>query len=464
MVFVLINVTCSLFSQNSKIDSLKKILRSDKEDTIKTKHLDVLARELDVAGDFENAVAYCNLEKQLSISLNFKKGIANAFNTLGNINYHQGNYPEALQNHFSSLEIQEQRSNKKGVASSLGNIAAVYCKQGDYSKALQYNMRMLKIVRELNNKNLLSGVIGNIGNVYKLQGNLDKAMDYYLMALKLNEELNNKNNSAAWLGNIGALYYEKAVYLKANSLERDSLFKKVIDYYFRYLKMAEELQNLNYMTIAYGNIGKLYYDVPELAAPPGEKRKGLELAEFYLQKALTLSREMKAFDVIKDQEQFLSELYTKKGDWKQAKEHYIKYIEAKDFIFSEDNKKKSMRTEMDYEFEKKKAVVAAEQEKKDAVSRAERDKEKQNRKIILAAVLCGLFLVLVFSAFVLRGFRQKKKINELIKLQKKEVERQKEMVEQKQKEILDSIRYAKRIQSALLTSEKYISRNLTRLG
>ena len=43
------------------------------------------------------------------------------------------------------------------------------------------------------------------------------------------------------------------------------------------------------------------------------------------------------------------------------------------------------------------------------------------------------------------------------------IEKQKELVEEKQKEILDSIRYAKRIQDALLTSQTYIERNIKRL-
>jgi sigma-B regulation protein RsbU (phosphoserine phosphatase) len=44
------------------------------------------------------------------------------------------------------------------------------------------------------------------------------------------------------------------------------------------------------------------------------------------------------------------------------------------------------------------------------------------------------------------------------------IEEQKKIVEEKQKEILDSIHYAKRIQNTLLTSEKYIERNLNRLN
>ena len=37
-------------------------------------------------------------------------------------------------------------------------------------------------------------------------------------------------------------------------------------------------------------------------------------------------------------------------------------------------------------------------------------------------------------------------------------------LEEKNKEVLDSIRYAKRIQTALLTSEKYIERKLNELN
>ena len=79
----------------------------------------------------------------------------------------------------------------------------------------------------------------------------------------------------------------------------------------------------------------------------------------------------------------------------------------------------------------------------------------------------GLFLVLVFAAFMFNRVKitlKQKKIIEAarneIAVQKETVEKQKELVEEKQKEILDSIRYAKRIQTALLTSEKYIGRKL----
>ena len=78
---------------------------------------------------------------------------------------------------------------------------------------------------------------------------------------------------------------------------------------------------------------------------------------------------------------------------------------------------------------------------------------QKRQKIIMLSVIAVLILVLIFSIFIYRSFLQKKKAN-------KEILYQKNIIEEKQKEILDSIYYARRIQRALITSEKYIARNL----
>ena len=67
-----------------------------------------------------------------------------------------------------------------------------------------------------------------------------------------------------------------------------------------------------------------------------------------------------------------------------------------------------------------------------------------------------LLLVLGFAIFAYRSYRQKQKANI-------EISKQKEVIEEKQKEILDSIHYAKRIQTALLPSEKYLGQSFERL-
>jgi hypothetical protein len=106
---------------------------------------------------------------------------------------------------------------------------------------------------------------------------------------------------------------------------------------------------------------------------------------------------------------------------------------------------------MNYEFEKKEAIAKAEQDKKDAIAASEK-KRQTLFLIFIAALAVGAGII----AFVI--FRSLK----VTKAQKLEIQEQKALVEEKQKEILDSIHYARRIQSALITSERYIERNLSK--
>jgi len=62
----------------------------------------------------------------------------------------------------------------------------------------------------------------------------------------------------------------------------------------------------------------------------------------------------------------------------------------------------------------------------------------------------------MFFFISFRVYSQKKKANSIISEQKK-------LVDDKQKEIIDSINYAGRIQKALLASEKYIDKNINKL-
>jgi hypothetical protein len=59
--------------------------------------------------------------------------------------------------------------------------------------------------------------------------------------------------------------------------------------------------------------------------------------------------------------------------------------------------------------------------------------------------------------------KEKRKLEHTVKVRTAEIEKQKHLIEEKQREIIDSIKYAQRIQNALITSEKYIIRSIDRL-
>ena len=82
----------------------------------------------------------------------------------------------------------------------------------------------------------------------------------------------------------------------------------------------------------------------------------------------------------------------------------------------------------------------------------------QKTILYLAAFLVLIIAIALFIAY--KGNKNKQRANTLLSQQKLEIEHQRELVEEKQKEILDSINYAKRIQYSLLASDKLLSENL----
>src|ERR1035437_4506871 len=133
-----INIFLSLFfcslalAQQGRIDSLLSLVKSEKPDTIKVIHLNILSDEYLVSGSFGKTLHFCNAAIEVAQQLNFRKGTVDAYNTIGNVYQQQGDYPKALDNYLKALKLDEELNDKKGIAIRLGNIGLVYMYQGDY--------------------------------------------------------------------------------------------------------------------------------------------------------------------------------------------------------------------------------------------------------------------------------------------------------------------------------------------
>jgi hypothetical protein len=78
-----------------------------------------------------------------------------------------------------------------------------------------------------------------------------------------------------------------------------------------------------------------------------------------------------------------------------------------------------------------------------------KNRELDAQSQTITAFIVGLFLCMVMVFFIIRSNILRKQAN-------RELAKQKHLVEEKQKEILDSIKYAKRIQQAHLPTDKYL--------
>ena len=370
-------------------------------------------------GNYLIALDYAFKAIKIRKSLNDKGGISATLGNIGNIYKEQGNYPKALDYYFNALKMSEELGNKKGIGGYLSNIGNVYAEQSDYPKALDCYFKVLKIAEALKDKSGIARIFGNIGNIYRGQGDYSKASDYYFKALKMNEDLRDKIGIAINFNNIGSVFYEQKNYTEA------------LDYNFKALKITKEVGNKNGIARLLGNIGNLYTCTMNYKS-----------AEEYLQKALALSIEINALRLVEQNQQYFSELYIRSNQPAKALNHYKKYIAVKDSIFNEENTKKAVRTEMNFEFEKKQAIAKAEQEKQNSIAK----EEKQKQKIILILVSGFLLLVLVFASFMFNRWRI--------------TQQQKIIIEKQKEKIVSSITYAQLIQQSILMEETEIQKYL----
>lgn len=435
-----------------------QVLKTSKEDTNKVKTLNLLCSQLRSEGEFDKDIEYGKQSLLLARKLDYKKGAANAATKIGSAYEMKGELPEALKYYLEALKIYESvlqnktASNyeiywaKDGIATSYGNVGNVYSLQGNLKEALKNQMLDLKIAEEIGNKKLIANAYNNIGIVHYKQNNMPEALKNFSLALKKKKEIGNKQGIASSHSNIGAIYIQYASSFDPSQKEhywyKDSAkfnFQEAIEIY-------NELHLTEGLIAGYINLAQI------------EREGNTKEAKVLLEKALKLSLTIGYKEATKVCYKSMAAVDSILGDHRSSYENYKKYILYQDSLKNEENTKKMIQAQMQYEFDKKEVAAKAEQDKKDAIATA----EKQKQQIVLLLVSCVLVLVVIFSFFVFRNLRTTRKQKAVIEEQKEQVELQKSIVEEKQKEIIDSINYARRIQKALLPNERYIDRILNK--
>lgn len=402
-----------------------------KEDTIRVNELNVIGRDFIIAGSYIKADSLISLALKLAETIHFKSGLFNSYTNKGVILWYQDNYPKALENQFKALSVAEQINNKSFKSRALANIGLIYASKSEHEKALEYYKQSLKIKKEIGDKKAVAIVLGNIAKIFSKIKDHKQALEFYNKSLIVLKEV--KNNSG-----LIALNYSEIGYL----LKEQGELLKSKEYYNSALRIADSIDDELLMSAILVKIGNLSI-----------LQKNYLEAETNLLIAFKISSEIGSMTTQRDIYQALSELYGKINQWDLSLTNYKSYIKIQDSIFSQDNTKKMVRLEMNYEFNKKEEAEKLEREKKEAITQAESKKQQ----IIIWSISSILILVLVFAVYVYKSFKEKQRVNVEITLQK-------HIIEEKQNEILDSIHYAKRIQTALITSEKYIDKNLNRLN
>jgi serine phosphatase RsbU (regulator of sigma subunit) len=347
--------------------------------------------------------------------------------------YDKSDFKQALVHFLEAAKIRESTIDLKGRAASntwIGNVYNSGLKMP--AIALPYYEKALKIQKEINDESSLPFTYNNIGNVYYFQKKYKEALFNYFKSAELKEKQNNTRGLAASYDNIGNVYFEQKNYLKAE------------EFYKKALLIREEFGDKKGMTTSYINIGNLFY-----------VQKNFKAAIDLHLKALEAAKDIGNKEVMKEASYSLSASYEELGDFKKAFEFNRYSSMVSDSIINSTFTEQISEMQTKYEVEKKDLQLNA-QEK-------QIEKEKTQRYFIISVLL---FFVVLFIVAIW-AFIQKRKNSNLLQEKNKQLEganqkisHQKEELFEKQKEIVDSINYAKKIQNALLASEKLLMKNL----
>jgi len=365
---------------------------------------------------------------------------ATAHINLGLANSKLAQYEEAITNFQASLAIHETHSSETGIGYNYIQIGLCYGQLKKSATAMSYFDKAFLVYDGLNDSKGMSHALVSVGEEHFTNGDYKKAIAVYKKAITYDEKTNDKLAMAHTYNMIGSSYSNFGNY----ELAKSTLVKA--------LALAQE-SNQSVLT---NNIQR-NLDVVE-----GNLRSYQE-SKSEFQK----TEEAKKEEKIQDLEVRSSQLEEKTSDFLSKiatldEENKIIALLAKvneDALKQEKMLKEQKAQEL--ELQKKESLI------KEAASRAEIEK----KNAITIGLIFGLIFLAAIAFLILNRYQQKRKANlqlarqnqeiteqkEEISSQKERLEEQKSQLERTNRQITDSIDYAKRIQNALLSSRIKIS-------
>jgi serine phosphatase RsbU (regulator of sigma subunit)/lipopolysaccharide biosynthesis regulator YciM len=405
-----------------------------------------------IQGEVEKAIAVHERGLKLSTDIGNRLGIASSCNNLALIYQTEGDLSKAIELFTKALKLYEEVENQKGASRALGNIGLIYLDMADYDGALDFFNRSLALKKEIGDELGMSSTLNNMGGLYQYKKEHNKALEYFQRSLKLRLKLNDQKGLTESYGNVGVIQQGIAEKATSDSI-RTHYINLSLENNFKALEISQKIKNKIGEVSSLYNIGNLY----KLSNDPTK-------AASYGQQAFKIAQEIGSVPDTRNAAELMYRLLKEKGGYKSALEMHELYIELRDSLKNEENQREVLHQQFQYDYEKQEALDAAANQskldKQEAAAKAEKerqkaitDADKKRQNIIITATGAGLALVLIFAVFMVQRFRVTRKQKDIIELQK-------EIVEEKNQEILDSINYAKRIQSAILPPDKLVKEYL----
>ncbi len=498
---VLLMTTLPLSAQKSPaLDSLLQRLKTTETDTGRVMLYYLISREYQFT-DIDLSVYWATKGIEEARQLKYTRGIAYSLIQIGNIEQIRANYDESANATLEALELFEKSGDNTGKAIAFNNLGIIYHNRNDYSKALYYYNKSLEVNRLLHRQTGEAISLFCIGTVYDNMAKYDSALIFYYKGQKISELLND-NNLMAYSGvSLANVYYSMKEYGKAIQYNREALFlyqqagnklgqikvstslgnlaemndslDRALSYFKMALDAAISIQSTSDISLSLfsmagiyeqqglsdsaflmynqsyhsfktsGNFENAAFSLVAMARILNAENKFDEAGENLLE-AYGYANSLNSSKVMMEVSRELAYTFYGLGDYKSSFHYYRKYADLKDSVMTMEKQNQILDLQTQYETEKK--------EKENRILRQEQKILQVTRNFLTGGAL--MLVLIVF--LILRNLKTKKKDNILLRKQKEEIGLQKAIVEDQKREITDSIKYARRIQTAILPSEKMV--------
>lgn len=392
----------------NEVDSLRKILATNIEDSVRVDVLNSLSKALSHS-NLDSSITIATEAKILAEKIEYKPGLALAYKNVGMGFYLQGKHKEAIINWQQAESVYNAFGDTKGIANMLSNQGAVYFEEGDDAKALDLHLQSLRIAEKINDTLRILTSLTNIGGIYlNKEATYKKALDTFLLAYKLSLAIKDDYSIGTSAVNVGEAYYKLGndstalVYLR-RSEKAYADQPENLPYTLNYIGRVYTRQNKFDEAIS---ILKQAYDISiKVDTKLNQVQSLVAMGQTYsakgdnssaiasYQQAVDLGRPLNAVTEIKDAYQGLATAYAQQKDLANAYKYQELLLAIKDTIYNIFTAKKLGTLQFGFDLDKKKSEIELLNKNNEI-----QQQEIKRQKLVKYSFIGGFVIMVLFAA------------------------------------------------------------------
>jgi serine phosphatase RsbU (regulator of sigma subunit) len=414
--------------EKARIDSVFQVIPKMKEDTATVNYINKVYFNFLWRFDLPEAYNQLKYALRLARKLDYLEGEYSSYGNMAGYAIRTHNPEYALQHRFKALDAATRLRDSVKMASQWYGIGICYQNMDKHGEALKYHLSAKRIIERSGNKDKIARFYAQIGAAYHKAGEDSLAIHYLGESLRLRKEIGYMDGVIACNIMLRGFYLDRHEYDKALAHTQDLL---VID---------STSDNTGGVAANYLAMGNIY-----------QKKKEPRLAEEHFNKALRLALEVDDRSLLCDIYGNLAPILRSKNST-QAFAYLKRHLQLKDSLKALELKKQveNVKALLDVESRNQELELLS----KDAeITKLELEKKEgdiSTQRKALAGLGAALLAITGLMFRIAYGYREKKKLAA-------ELSRKKKIIEEKNKDITDSIRYAERIQQAIQPPQKALA-------